>query len=547
MIFRTLHFFLLLFLLSSVQAFASSDQCRRAVISLSQLEGMSPNARSLFLPKEFTLTENEKWVLELRFGLSGEDKHTFQEIGELFEMSGGGISAIEKRALKKLRGYLLSDYSSERENFAWFPKRQVNWSASLENMETLIQKLSAEKSVDLSTDTKGVKERIRQFTPKEKLTAVFALPIERLELSFRPYSRLKKVGTHYVGDLVEKTEAELMGIIPGGFGRKSLKEVRDQLLKIDLYLGMNIDWPSDPKEVEHLVKKLTFRNQFSKEQLVPVFALPIERLDLSSRPYSRLRGVGIRYIGSLMKKTESELMTMMLEGFGRKSLKEVKERLFEMGLLLGMNIDWPSDPKEEEAVIKMLNFRSKLSEKELNYILTIPIEKLGLFLRSYNRLKSVGVHYIGDLVKKTGSELMGIVPEGFGEKSLKEVKAKLLKMGLYLGMDINWPEDPAEVEALVNQVISVYALPIETLNLSDQSYQRLKRSGIHYIGDLITKTEIEFMEKRGLGQKSLREVRDQLQEQGLYLGMDIDWPSNPKEVDILVKKLSSKNLPKRLW
>ena len=383
----------------------------------------------------------------------------------------------------------------------------MDWSANLESMETLVQKLSAEKSVDLSADPVGVKKRIRQLTAKEKLTAVFAFPIERLELSFRSYSRLKKAGVHYVGSIAEKTEAELMEIIPKGFGEKSLKEIREKLLKIDVYLGMNIDWPSDPKEEEALVKKLTSRNPFSKEQLIPVFALPIEWLELSFRSYSRLKKAGMRYIGSVVKNTESELMARTPEGFGQRSLKEVKDRLFEMDLLLGKDVDWPSDPREEEAMVKILTSVSKLSEKELMYILTLPIEKLELSLRPYNRLKKAGVHYIGSVVKNTESELMARMPEGFGKKSLKEVKTQLMKMGLYLSMDINWPEDPAEVEALVNQVISVFALPIEILNLSDQSYRRLKRVGIHYIGDLVTKTEDELMEKRGLGRKSLREVK----------------------------------------
>lgn len=87
-----MNFLLLLFLFGSVQVFASPEQCRQAIISLSQIEGMSPNARSLFLPKEFTLTENEKRILELRFGLAGEDKLILREIGEIFDMSGAGVS-----------------------------------------------------------------------------------------------------------------------------------------------------------------------------------------------------------------------------------------------------------------------------------------------------------------------------------------------------------------------------------------------------------------------------------------------------------------------
>ena len=56
-----------------------------------------------------------------------------------------------------------------------------------------------------------------------------------------------------------------------------------------------------------------------------------------------LQSANIKYIGDLVQKTEAEMLKT--KNFGRKSLKEIKELLAEMGLSLGMKLDtWP--PKE---------------------------------------------------------------------------------------------------------------------------------------------------------------------------------------------------------
>ena len=54
------------------------------------------------------------------------------------------------------------------------------------------------------------------------------------------------------------------------------------------------------------------------------------------------------YIGELVQKTESEMLKT--KNFGRKSLKEIKEILAEMGLSLGMKLEgWPGDGPPKKA------------------------------------------------------------------------------------------------------------------------------------------------------------------------------------------------------
>lgn len=59
--------------------------------------------------------------------------------------------------------------------------------------------------------------------------------------------------------------------------------------------------------------------------------------------------------------------------------------------------------------------------------------------------------------------------------------------------------------------------PIEDLDLSVRSYNCLKRAGIHTLGELIEKTEEDMMKVRNLGKKSLKEVKQKLEELQLSL------------------------------
>jgi len=62
--------------------------------------------------------------------------------------------------------------------------------------------------------------------------------------------------------------------------------------------------------------------------------------------------------------------------------------------------------------------------------LALPIEDLQLTVRSYNCLKREGIHSVGELVGRSEADLLDI--RNFGQKSIDEVKAKLVTMGLGL-------------------------------------------------------------------------------------------------------------------
>jgi DNA-directed RNA polymerase subunit alpha len=63
--------------------------------------------------------------------------------------------------------------------------------------------------------------------------------VEELELSVRSYNCLKNANIQSIGELVQKTEAEMLKT--KNFGRKSLNEIKEILSSMGLSLGMKID------------------------------------------------------------------------------------------------------------------------------------------------------------------------------------------------------------------------------------------------------------------------------------------------------------------
>ena len=77
--------------------------------------------------------------------------------------------------------------------------------------------------------------------------------VDELELSVRSANCLKNDNIVYIGDLVQKTEQDMLRT--PNFGRKSLNEIKEVLRQMDLELGMEIpDWP--PENIEEMARRL---------------------------------------------------------------------------------------------------------------------------------------------------------------------------------------------------------------------------------------------------------------------------------------------------
>ncbi len=76
--------------------------------------------------------------------------------------------------------------------------------------------------------------------------------VDELELSVRSANCLKNDNIVYIGDLIQKSEAEMLRT--PNFGRKSLNEIKEVLAQMGLHLGMEVPgWP--PENIEELAKR----------------------------------------------------------------------------------------------------------------------------------------------------------------------------------------------------------------------------------------------------------------------------------------------------
>ncbi|MCR4282530.1 MAG: DNA-directed RNA polymerase subunit alpha, partial [Bauldia sp.] len=101
------------------------------------------------------------------------------------------------------------------------------------------------------------------FEEPVKVTAEIQIPelafnpallkkVDELELSVRSANCLKNDNIVYIGDLIQKTEAEMLRT--PNFGRKSLNEIKEVLAQMGLHLGMEVpNWP--PENIDELAKR----------------------------------------------------------------------------------------------------------------------------------------------------------------------------------------------------------------------------------------------------------------------------------------------------
>jgi len=98
-----------------------------------------------------------------------------------------------------------------------------------------------------------VEEVVAPTKEEPQLNVNLLRKVEELELSVRSANCLKNDEIIYIGDLVQKTESEMLRT--PNFGRKSLNEIKEILATMNLELGMKIEgWP--PANIEDIRKKL---------------------------------------------------------------------------------------------------------------------------------------------------------------------------------------------------------------------------------------------------------------------------------------------------
>jgi len=222
----------------------------------------------------------------------------------------------------------------------------------------------------------------------QKVSSLFHT-VEGLLLSFRAANCLKHQNIHYVGELVQKSESELLRV--RNFGRKSLREVKRELAEIGLHLGMQMpSWP--PENLEELInyfaqkKKEELQTQLGQKYKENSRNLPVmlsqekfikllrrvDEFEFSVRTMNCLKDLNIIYIGDLVQKKQSKLLHT--RNFGRKSLMEIEMALNQMNLNLGMNIlGWPPENikealKNSSSELKQLRIKEQNFKQKIRYL-----------------------------------------------------------------------------------------------------------------------------------------------------------------------------------
>ncbi len=175
-------------------------------------------------------------------------------------------------------------------------------------------------------------EKGRGYVPSEEFkTRIDQIGVITLDAIFSPVTKVNyKVENTRIG---HRTDYEKLIIEIWTDGTVTPDEALKQasiILKEHFLLFLNFLAPEeliieeDDKEEEEMRKKI----------LKKVLETPVDQLELTVRSSNCLEGTNIKTIGELIKKSEDDMLKM--KNFGKKSLAEVKAKLEEYGLRLGM-------------------------------------------------------------------------------------------------------------------------------------------------------------------------------------------------------------------
>ena len=171
----------------------------------------------------------------------------------------------------------------------------------------------------------------RGYVPADKNKvpgmAIGTIPIDAL---FSPIRKVNYTVTNArVGQVTDYDKLTLEVFTNGAVTPEDSVAFAAKILKDQLTIFINFE------EEEEVVEQ-----ESDDEPLNENLFRSVEELELSVRSANCLQNANIHLIGELVQKTEAEMLKT--KNFGRKSLKEIKEILADMGLSLGMKIDnWP--------------------------------------------------------------------------------------------------------------------------------------------------------------------------------------------------------------
>ena len=163
-----------------------------------------------------------------------------------------------------------------------------------------------------------------------------------------------------------------------------------------------------------------FDEHKKEEFIAQILKIPASQFELSVRSRNCLQKMGLVTLGDLTRISEQELLAS--KNFGETSLVEIKEMLANKGLSLGQFAN-------QSAIVEEPIDLGTLGPDE-QALLERPISELGLSVRARKCMTRLGLNTIGELVRKSGDDMLEC--KNFGVTSLNEVREKLTQLGLKL-------------------------------------------------------------------------------------------------------------------
>jgi DNA-directed RNA polymerase subunit alpha len=185
--------------------------------------------------------------------------------------------------------------------------------------------------------------RGRGYVPAERNKVpgapIGVIPIDSL---FSPIKKVNyQVTNARVGQVTDYDRLALEVWTNGSVSPADAVAYAAKIVKEQLAIFINFDETEEPMAIEA---------PKSEEKLNENLFRSVDELELSVRSANCLQNANIKTIGDLVQKSEAEMLKT--KNFGRKSLKEIKEILAEMGLALGMKLEnWPPKPPTAAAPV----------------------------------------------------------------------------------------------------------------------------------------------------------------------------------------------------
>ncbi len=240
-------------------------------------------------------------ICDLR-GLEAEARELYTKVGP------GSITAFTNACLNMALAYEDNDQYSEA----------IRCCEAVLRMNP--NNIRAKSFLDAAENSMNMYYSPEETKQSERLEAVLRIPVTDFELSVRSRNCLAKMNIRTLGDLVKKTESEMLAY--KNFGETSLREIREILSSKNLRLGMMR---------EDAATRAAFGRSTGRVQ-EELLSKSIDEIELSVRSRKCMEGLGIKSLNDLVSKSEAELAGA--KNFGRVSLNEIKKRIHEMGLSL---------------------------------------------------------------------------------------------------------------------------------------------------------------------------------------------------------------------